>query len=192
MRTKGNDNDKKSTIIKAALELFSCNGYEGVRIETVAKKVGLSYGAVYYHYPSKEVLFHMVVQYAQEHALSIYYEAEKLPSASAYEGLQNYTRLFFEWIDTDEGAQSLMLLSNVFTSKNPPNITSIYVKEKFQSIYQHVLELMENIKAKGYAKDKTPDELASLFSSMMIGSAFIRISKLGPALDVNTFLSFIN
>jgi AcrR family transcriptional regulator len=190
MKSKTTQTDKKNIILKAALELFSYNGFEGARIETVAKKVGLSYGAVYYHYPSKEVLFHMVVQYAQEQAMAIYYNAENLPSGSAYERLENYTHLFFQWIDTDEGAQSLMLLSNVLTSKNIPDITSIYVKEKFQFIYNYVYQLMEDIKQEGHAQNKTPDTLSSQFCSMMIGSAFLRISKLGPSLDVDTFLSF--
>lgn len=185
------DINKKEAILKAALELFSCNGFGGARIETVAKSVGLSYGAVYYHYPSKEVLFHMVVEYAMEQAIKLYYDATNIPATSAYEELVNYTNLFFKWIDTTEGAQSLMLLSTVMTANNIPDITRIFSKDRFQNIFNHVHGIMSRLKEEGYVKDKSADELTTLFNSMMIGSAFLRISKLGTPLDVNNFLSFV-
>lgn len=48
--------DTKSKIERAALELFAANGIDGTSIKEVATKAGVSQGAMYNHYDSKEEL----------------------------------------------------------------------------------------------------------------------------------------
>src|SRR5438270_11190337 len=46
----------KSRMERAALELFASNGVDGVSIAEIAAAAGVSQGALYRHYPSKEEL----------------------------------------------------------------------------------------------------------------------------------------
>ncbi|WP_290648466.1 helix-turn-helix domain-containing protein, partial [Aquisalimonas sp.] len=41
----------------AAFRLFGRHGYDGVSIDTIARAVGLSKGALYWHFDGKEALF---------------------------------------------------------------------------------------------------------------------------------------
>jgi AcrR family transcriptional regulator len=46
----------KAKVERAALELFAANGLDGVSIADIAAAAGVSQGALYRHYPSKEEL----------------------------------------------------------------------------------------------------------------------------------------
>jgi AcrR family transcriptional regulator len=47
---------QKHIILQAALSCFADLGYDGTRIHHIAQKAGVSEGALYKHYPSKEAL----------------------------------------------------------------------------------------------------------------------------------------
>ncbi|OON75410.1 TetR family transcriptional regulator [Streptomyces tsukubensis] len=49
-------------ILESAAILFDQNGYAGTSVKDVADHVGMTKGAVYFHYPSKEALTVAVVQ----------------------------------------------------------------------------------------------------------------------------------
>lgn len=184
------DDEKKTAILDAALESFSTNGFGGARIETIAKSLGLSYGTVYYHYSSKEVLFHMTVQRAIEESLTLFDKIDT--TKSAYEQLTDYTNIFLEWAGTKHGAHSLLLFYQALTSDNAPDITRAYLKEKVNLIYGKIREIMTGLKEFGLAKGRTPQELTSLYNALMIGYAFLRISNLDSSLPPNDlFLSFL-
>src|SRR5882757_6516871 len=46
----------KTRVERAALELFAANGFDGVSIADIATAAGVSQGALYRHYASKEEL----------------------------------------------------------------------------------------------------------------------------------------
>jgi AcrR family transcriptional regulator len=47
---------QKATILAAALHCFSEQGYDGTRIRQIADRAGVTEGALYRHYPSKEAI----------------------------------------------------------------------------------------------------------------------------------------
>lgn len=51
-------------MLDAALELFIANGFAATRVEDVARRAGLSKGAVYLYFPSKEALLEGLVRRA--------------------------------------------------------------------------------------------------------------------------------
>src|ERR1700719_4305490 len=46
----------KTKVERAAVDLFAANGFDGVSIADIATAAGVSQGALYRHYPSKEEL----------------------------------------------------------------------------------------------------------------------------------------
>jgi AcrR family transcriptional regulator len=52
----------RAALIRVATELFAANGYDGTAIPTVLDAAGVSRGALYHHFESKEALFEAVLQ----------------------------------------------------------------------------------------------------------------------------------
>jgi AcrR family transcriptional regulator len=53
--------ETRQQIVATARELFAALGYEGTSIESVLRALGISRGALYHHFASKELLFEAVL-----------------------------------------------------------------------------------------------------------------------------------
>lgn len=58
----------RAALIDVATELFATNGYEGTAIPAVLDTAGVSRGALYHHFESKEALFEAVLQSVEAEA----------------------------------------------------------------------------------------------------------------------------
>lgn len=56
--------ERPADIVAAALQVFAEKGFAGAKVEEIATRAGLSKGAVYLYFPTKEDLFRAVVQQA--------------------------------------------------------------------------------------------------------------------------------
>ena len=56
-----NAEQTRDRILHAALDEMYANGYQGMRIDAVLKKVGLAKGALYHHFPTKKALGYAVI-----------------------------------------------------------------------------------------------------------------------------------
>lgn len=54
--------DRPGEILTAALDVFSEHGFRATKMEEVARRAGVSKGAVYLYFPTKEELFRAVIQ----------------------------------------------------------------------------------------------------------------------------------
>jgi len=59
--------ENQRRIMAAALKLFTRQGFHGTNIREIAAKVGVSTGAIYTYYPSKEAIFEALVQSYRAH-----------------------------------------------------------------------------------------------------------------------------
>lgn len=58
----------RAVLIRVATELFAANGYDGTAIPAVLDAAGVSRGALYHHFASKEALFEAVLQAVEAQA----------------------------------------------------------------------------------------------------------------------------
>ena len=56
-------NNSKKEILKAAMKIFVVNGYSDTKMDDIALGAGLSKGAVYHHFSSKNELFLSLIDY---------------------------------------------------------------------------------------------------------------------------------
>jgi TetR/AcrR family transcriptional regulator, fatty acid metabolism regulator protein len=56
------DQDRRRTILRAAVEVFARKGYHGCRIADVAREAGVAYGLVYHYFKNKEELLQLVFE----------------------------------------------------------------------------------------------------------------------------------
>ena len=53
---------RRAAILDAALEEFTARGYEGARLDDVAKRAGIAKGTIYLYFADKEALFQDLVR----------------------------------------------------------------------------------------------------------------------------------
>lgn len=97
-RTKAEAEETRQRILTAALDVFVKEGYERATFEDVAARIGLSKGAVYWHFKSKPDLFtEVVADMTAKHDKQI---ARVLPEPVSLNGLVAHfierARLFVE------------------------------------------------------------------------------------------------
>lgn len=64
------EKNTKEKIFDAAIDLFAERGYDGVSIRDIARAVGLTEGAVYRHYASKEEILNSIFAYVEKRLYS--------------------------------------------------------------------------------------------------------------------------
>lgn len=57
---------RREQILNAAADLFSKSGYHGVSVDAIAKKAGISKGNLYWHFKSKQEIFHKLFEHLAE------------------------------------------------------------------------------------------------------------------------------
>lgn len=58
--------DTKERILETALELFAQSGYLGTSMSDIAKQLGITKGALYKHYKSKQEILDCIVERMDE------------------------------------------------------------------------------------------------------------------------------
>ncbi|MDD5406348.1 MAG: TetR/AcrR family transcriptional regulator [Sulfurovaceae bacterium] len=66
MKAETKKGKKKESIIKAALALFSLNGFYKTTIPDIARRLGMSAGNIYNYFPSKDILAQEIIKYTSE------------------------------------------------------------------------------------------------------------------------------
>src|ERR1044072_3933846 len=54
--------ERRSALLAAALAEFTARGYEGARLDDVAKRAGIAKGTIYLYFADKETLFQELVR----------------------------------------------------------------------------------------------------------------------------------
>ena len=108
--------DTKERILDAALEQFAQNGYPGTSMRDIADQLGMTKGALYKHYTSKQEILDSIVLRMQEmdYARAAAYEmpeAEPDGSAEVYQrtSAEYMAAVFRKLTDTDDDAMQLAL-----------------------------------------------------------------------------------
>ena len=66
MIVTGSREEKQTDIIKAAIRVFSEHGFDGAKMEYIAKEAGIGKGTVYEYFESKERLFEEILIFSVE------------------------------------------------------------------------------------------------------------------------------
>ena len=61
-RRREDGDDSRTRILRSAVSLFARNGYEGTSLKAIAGQVGVSTPALYWHFESKDEIYHAAVE----------------------------------------------------------------------------------------------------------------------------------
>jgi AcrR family transcriptional regulator len=126
----------KQHLLETAEQLFTEHGYQAVSIRDIAKASGVSNAALYYHFPSKEVLFDEVLEY----------HADKLAKRMEQAGAQaSDTRTKLRAILMEYANQVSERRSPIFSLRRKPDkMNHEQVKKQHRRMVQHLLAPVEN------------------------------------------------
>jgi len=134
--------ERRAQILRAARAVFIEKGYLVARVADVAKRSGLSKGAVYFYFPSKREIFLALVQEEHEATYSFLDEAEEDPRPAAIKLLdlgQKYLNYF-------AGLKSpprffLMMIEQAVRDEE--------IREEVQAVHHQFLDACTRILAQG-------------------------------------------
>lgn len=101
--------ERRRQILAAAKRVFAAAGYHGTKMADVADAAGLSYGAVYWYFDSKDELFHALMD-AEDEALRAHISSAVAKATDGDPGvlLRRAIRATFEFFEADRDAVKLL------------------------------------------------------------------------------------
>lgn len=134
--------NRKESIFKTAVRLFATQGYEATTTLQIAKEVGVTEPAVFYHFHSKNAFFSTVL----EKAANAYFEcidALGLDGPSAFESLETLIRIHFAIVTEEPEFMRILLRTCPARLDDPENTcTKIYrqARSKLKATAKKILK----------------------------------------------------
>lgn len=103
-------------IVQAAVKLFASKGFHGTSMRALAEKAGVSIGAIYHHFASKDDVFLAILR-AEYERRRIALEELKASGVPPREMVRRLTQLHFRLLE--EERDSVRLLSQMLPRERP-------------------------------------------------------------------------
>lgn len=160
--------ERRAQILRAARAVFVERGFLAARVEDVAKRAGLSKGAVYFYYTSKRDLFLALVREEQEATYHFLDMAEHDDRAAAVKMVD----LGSQYIDYFAG---LKTPPRFFLMCSEAAIRDAEIREELHATHQRFVDATTRILAQGMAegtfRDIDPLAVAQMFKGLIDGLA---------------------
>lgn len=173
----------RERILRAARDVFGARGYYSATIEEIAEDSGLSNGAIYYNFGSKEELFLALLdarlderlEHAQQTLAS---GASAIGERAIDEEARDITRSFKE-----SREWRLLLLEFVAYAARNPSFAERFKdhKRRLRAAVAEILEL--HLSARGITPPMPIDQLAMVVSGLANGLAVEELSDPGSVSD---------
>lgn len=129
-------------ILDAAHSEFVVSGFAGARLENIAETVGITKGAILFHFESKERLFEAAIQHILRSRPDIAAEAAAIHKESAAAELKAIIELTYTRIIDDPTHQDIFRLM-ISEAPRFPELIDIYNREfagEIRSVFRSVFE----------------------------------------------------
>jgi len=161
--------DTKSRVLEAAARVFAASGYANSSLDKVAEHAGMSKGAVYWHFSSKQDLFLALLERNfEQQARWLPGQIERiLSSADPMAELEGWLESQFVCLVPGE-ENSGLFLEFVASSREPE------VRERLQKLHRRLIGqvgvLLGEMQRRGYvADDVDPESVALMFDALLKG-----------------------
>jgi AcrR family transcriptional regulator len=166
-------------VLDAAMELFIEKGFPATRVEDIAKRAGLSKGAVYLYFPSKEKILEGIVRRAivpiAEHALSM---------ARTYEGdPRTIITLALKTLAVKLNDPKLLAIPKLIFREvlGFPELAEMYRREVLDRVLPVITGLLRRGIDQGYLRQVDPElTIRSIVGPLMLHVALMEIFGIVP------------
>ncbi len=167
---KDNQHPTVLRILEAAMDIFSEVGFNGARVDEIAKRAGVNKATIYYHIGDKEALYAEILHNAIGHvadSISGAIEAATAPE----EKLRAYIRGIAGAVEGNPCMGPILLREVASGGQNLPEL----VVRDFARLIGIVTSIIEEGKNKGAFVDVTP-----FIIHMMVVGAIVMYKTTGP------------
>lgn len=119
--SKQKRNETSRRILDTATEIFSESGFEGARVDEIAKRAGVNKASIYYHIGDKEALYAQVIHDLFGNAAKQVIQNIKT-GLSPQDKLKNYIRTLAGIVDRHPEIAAIMLREQASGGKNLPEL----------------------------------------------------------------------
>jgi TetR/AcrR family transcriptional regulator, transcriptional repressor of aconitase len=174
---------RRTDIRDAAFRLFVRKGVEGARMEEIAAEAGLSAGAIYRYYDSKEDLLRAVLSYCADQR-SGFFDMEGLAGAAPLDVLTAKARAVWQMLGTIEGRDLTILgLESALAGARYANGVAAERREMWEGIIGFVESFLSAAAARDeFDADVDHHALAQTLVAIWIGFEVLSLD-LGPAVE---------
>jgi len=158
----------RSRILTAALEVFSRKGYASASMDDIVGRSGLSKGALYWYFESKEELF-LALQDRQLASSLARLKARSGPTVSAMAKLEGAAEVAFEsLIGKDREASEMNMEFNLAAMRMRP--VQRRQDTRYRTVHSFILEYVkEGIQSGEFRSDLDPDKVATVLVGVIDG-----------------------
>ncbi|MBZ9633791.1 TetR/AcrR family transcriptional regulator [Clostridium sp. FP1] len=151
----------KSRIIQAAKRVISRSGIAGATMRGIAEEAGLSTGAIYHYYSSKEDILYEVMDESLSETLRIAEKSKGVKRSSEELIEEIFENIVKRFEKTDENRIQLYLAQEAIQGNSE-------LKEKFKDKYQEWVCRTDELMQHMYGK--VPTKYNKALSSLLIGA----------------------
>ena len=171
------DQDRRKTILRAAVEVFARKGYHGCRIADVAKEAGVAYGLVYHYFRNKEELLQLVFETGWGGFLTRIRDAAEM-NASLEAKIQRIAQVAFEAYRIDPRGVRVLVLEFA----RSPSAGEANRRTAFAEVLGILTRMFEKARARGELRDGLEPALcaAMLFGSVEMSLTGFVMGLLDP------------
>jgi len=165
--------DSKKQILETALKLFLRHSYKEVSLKDIVNDIGLTKGAFYHYYTSKEQLFEETVKYFYNNTIITNYN--NFPKTSLEEFYNHYLNVLKEPDEFDEVEGDMnffVFLSEA--SKRIPDFLDIHTAQRKKELWAWSAIIETAKRNKEIKTTISNDDLAIMFLNMSDGISLNR------------------
>lgn len=162
--------DTRTRILEAGEHMFSQLGYANASLDKVASTAGLTKGAVYWHFSSKQDLFLAILDHNLTQQLRILPQEvnDIVQGRNPEDALEHWLQSQFNFLNKEE-AGAILFLEFVTSSREPE------IQAKLRSIHGRIIDgvavLLKQMQANGLIRtDLDPQSLSMMLDLIMKGT----------------------
>ena len=187
-KTKAEAERTRLRILRTSLDVFLRKGYERTTFEDVAARIGLTKGAVYWHFKSKPVLLMALVEYmAAKHEAAL----GEVGSSETMEGLRDeFVKRSGRWMGDAEGKKFLKLVTQMDWSSRQAKPVALKMATYDKGLLAGMERALGELKAKGRVKKEVDVRLAAVvLATMWMGLMKAKVNY-GKKVDLPKAIGF--
>ena len=158
--------ETRNLITRVSLDLFSRTGYEATSVAEICQTAGVSKGAFYHHFPTKQAVFmgllNTWLEFLEVQIKNIQKEAESVPHA-----ILKMADLMEQVFQQASGRLPMFL--EFWTQASHDPIVWQALIAPYQRYQEHFKELIEAGISEGSIKDKKPEAASRALVAMGVG-----------------------
>jgi AcrR family transcriptional regulator len=160
---------RREQILKAALEVFSRNGYSAATIPAIAKSAGIAAGTIYLYYPSKRDLFVGVIESMMVVPLTAIFDQGR--SLEFQVTLEDALRDRLRFVQSGIFPQFLSLMSEI---QRDPELRTLFVSKLIRPLFSRMEEFYSSRIRSGEIRQIDPALAVRLVASIMMGMTMLK------------------